>query len=61
MGKGGELCASKYRLTRTELDDFALESYRRAQEAMATGDFKREIVPVDVPQRKRASRDCHRG
>ena len=54
MGKGGELCAAKYRLTRRELDDFALESYRRAQEAMATGTFKREIVPVDVPQRKGA-------
>ena len=52
MGHGGELCAAKYRLTRRELDDFALESYRRAQEAMATGAFKREIVPVDVPQRK---------
>ncbi len=54
MGKGGELCAAKYRLTRRELDDFALESYRRAREAMATGTFKREIVPVDVPQRKGA-------
>jgi acetyl-CoA C-acetyltransferase len=54
MGKGGELCAAKYRLTRGELDDFALESYRRAQDAMATGTFKREIAPVDVPQRKGA-------
>ena len=54
MGKGGELCAAKYQLTRRELDDFALESYRRAQEAIADGTFKREIVPVDVPQRKGA-------
>jgi acetyl-CoA C-acetyltransferase len=54
MGKGGELCAAKYRLTRWELDDFALESYRRAQEAIATGTFKQEIAPVDVPQRKGA-------
>ncbi|HEX9155900.1 MAG TPA: thiolase family protein [Nitrospira sp.] len=54
MGHGGELCAAKYRLTRAELDDFALESYRRAQHAIATGAFKREIVPVDVPQRKGA-------
>ncbi len=52
MGKGGELCAAKYGLTRQELDDFALESYRRAREAIATGLFKREIVPVEVPQRK---------
>ena len=54
MGHGGELCAATYRFTRRELDDFALDSYRRAQEAMATGAFKREIVPVDVPQRKGA-------
>jgi acetyl-CoA C-acetyltransferase len=52
MGNGGELCAAKYRLTRQELDDFALESYRRAREAIATGTFKHEIVPVEVPQRK---------
>jgi acetyl-CoA C-acetyltransferase len=52
MGDGGELCAAKYQLTRRELDDFALESYRRAREAMASGAFKKEIVPVDVPQRK---------
>lgn len=54
MGNAGELCAAKYRLTRRELDDFALESYRRAQNAIATGVFKGEIVPVDVPQRKGA-------
>ncbi|GIW54112.1 MAG: acetyl-CoA acetyltransferase [Nitrospiraceae bacterium] len=52
MGNGGELCAAKYGLTRAELDDFALESYRRAREAIATGAFKREIVAVEVPQKK---------
>jgi acetyl-CoA C-acetyltransferase len=52
MGNGGELCAAKYRLARREVDDFALESYRRARHAMATGICKREIVPVEVPQRK---------
>jgi acetyl-CoA C-acetyltransferase len=52
MGKGGELCAAKYRLTRNELDDFALESYRRAREAIAMGTFKQEIVSVEVPQKK---------
>jgi acetyl-CoA C-acetyltransferase len=52
MGDGGELCARKFGLTRAEVDDFALESYRRAREAMAAGAFKREIVPVEVPQRK---------
>lgn len=52
MGSGGELCAAKYRLTRKELDDFALESYRRAREAIATGIFTQEIAPVEVSQRK---------
>ncbi|MBX3302118.1 MAG: thiolase family protein [Nitrospira sp.] len=52
MGNGGELCAAKYRLTRNELDDFALESYRRAREAIAGGIFKREIVPVEARPRK---------
>lgn len=52
MGHGGELCASKYKLSRDELDRFALESYRRAHMAMASGAFKQEIVPVEVPQKK---------
>jgi acetyl-CoA C-acetyltransferase len=52
MGDGGELCAKKYGLGRAEVDDFALESYHRARSAIATGAFKREIVPVDVPQKK---------
>lgn len=55
MGDGGELCAKTYGLTRAELDDFALESYRRAREAIATGAFKREIVGVEAPQKKGAS------
>ncbi len=52
MGNAGELCAAKYKQTRQELDDFALESYRRAREAIATGAFKREVVAVEVPQKK---------
>jgi acetyl-CoA C-acetyltransferase len=52
MGQGGELCASKYQLSRQALDNFTLESYRRARMAIATGAFKREIVPVEVPQKK---------
>ncbi len=52
MGNAGELCAKKYKFTRQELDDFALESYRRAREAIASGAFKREIVGVEVTQKK---------
>jgi acetyl-CoA C-acetyltransferase len=54
MGQCSDLCATKYRFTRTELDDFALESYRRAKEAINKGAFQREIVPVDVPPKKGA-------
>jgi acetyl-CoA C-acetyltransferase len=52
MGQGGELCASKYQLSREDLDAFTLESYRRARMAIATGAFKQEIVPVEVAQKK---------
>jgi acetyl-CoA C-acetyltransferase len=54
MGDGGELCAKKYALARQEVDDFALESYRRSRAAISSGAFAREIVPVEVPQRKGA-------
>jgi acetyl-CoA C-acetyltransferase len=52
MGKAGELCAREYDLGREAQDQFAAESYRRAQQAIATGAFKREIVAVPVPQKK---------
>jgi len=48
MGTCAERCAAKYGLTRAEVDDFALESYRRAREAITTGIFKDEIVSVDT-------------
>src|SRR3989442_461942 len=52
MGNAGELCAKKYKFTRQELDDFALESYRRAREAVASGAFKREIVGGEGPPKR---------
>jgi len=52
MGKAGELCAREHGLGREAQDAFAAESYRRAREAIASGAFKSEIVPVPVPQRK---------
>jgi len=48
MGSAAELCASGYKLTRYELDDFAIESYERAQRAQQAGDFKREIVGSEL-------------
>jgi len=52
MGSAGELCVTKYGLTRTELDNFAIESYRRANTAISSGEFKNEVVAVEVSQRK---------
>ncbi len=54
MGNAGEMCAAKYHFSRQEVDDFALESYSRAREAITTGAFKKEIVPVEAPQKKGA-------
>src|SRR5436309_15770571 len=54
MGNAGELCAKKYKFTRQELDDFALESYRRAREAIASGAFKCESGGVGGPAKNGA-------
>lgn len=51
MGMIAEKCSQDYSISREEQDDFARESYRRAQEAIASGVFE-EIVPVSVPRRK---------
>jgi acetyl-CoA C-acetyltransferase len=55
MGNCAELCAAKYHFTREEQDAFSLESYRRAQDAVRSGKFKKEIAVVDVPSKKGTS------
>ncbi len=52
MGNAAELCAAEYEFTREIQDEFAIESYTRAQRAQKEGLFREEIVPVSVPQRK---------
>lgn len=52
MGNAAELCASTCGVSREEQDAFAIESYKRSQEAVNTGKFDNEIVPVEIPQRK---------
>lgn len=39
-------------LTREKQDAFALESHRRAVDAIEAGRFRDEITPVEIPQRK---------
>ncbi|SMC18206.1 acetyl-CoA acetyltransferase [Desulfacinum hydrothermale DSM 13146] len=52
MGISNELCSERYGVSREDQDRYAAESYRRALEAIASGKFKDEIIPVPVPQRK---------
>jgi acetyl-CoA C-acetyltransferase len=52
MGAAAELCARECKIDREAQDAFATESYKRAQAAIASGAFKGEIVPVEIPQRK---------
>jgi acetyl-CoA C-acetyltransferase len=52
MGICGEMCAAEYGLDRAAQDAFALESYRRAREAQASGAFAAEIAKVELPGKK---------
>ena len=52
MGNCAELCAAKYAFSREAQDEFSRESYRRAQDAVRSGKFKKEIAVVEVPSKK---------
>jgi acetyl-CoA C-acetyltransferase len=51
MGNAAELCASTCGISREAQDEFAVESYRRAQAAWKTGKFKDEVIAVDMQKR----------
>jgi len=52
MGVTAENVAAKYGITREEQDEFAFQSQQKAENAIKSGRFKEEIVPVKIPQRK---------
>ena len=52
MGNAAELCAKECAVPRQEQDEFAILSYKRAQDSQAQGRFKDEIVKVGIPQKK---------
>jgi len=52
MGVFAEAAAEKYGFTREDMDAYAIESLNRAKEAIASGAFKNEIVPVEIETRK---------
>ena len=51
MGSCAEACAKDFSFKREELDEFAIQSYKRAIEASKTGRFKDEIYPVKIVSR----------
>lgn len=52
MGNAAELCVQKYNFTREEQDQFAIDSYKKAQSALSSGAFKNEVSPVEIQDRK---------
>ena len=52
MGTFAEEAAQEYQFTREDMDAYAIESLRRANEAIKTGKFDKEITPVTVVSRK---------
>ena len=52
MGCTGEVVAERYNVTREEQDAYALNSHRKAVAAMKEGRFDKEIIPIEIPQKK---------
>ncbi|MFH1845000.1 MAG: acetyl-CoA C-acetyltransferase [bacterium] len=52
MGMTAELVVEKYEVSRERQDEFAAASHQKAVAAWESGNFTREVVPVEVPQRK---------
>ena len=53
MGMTGENVAQKYGVTREQQDEYAVNSHRKAVAAMKECRFKSQIVPVELPARKK--------
>ena len=51
MGTFAQVTADAYQLTREEMDNYSIESLRRANEAISSGAFADEVVPVTVATR----------
>ncbi len=56
MGNAAELCATECQITRDEQDEFAIESYKRAQAAIEAGKFKDEVSAVEFTVRGKLQR-----
>ncbi|MGD1842358.1 MAG: thiolase family protein [Thermonemataceae bacterium] len=52
MGVFADATAKKYEISREQQDEFTIRSYKLSAENTENGNFKDEIVPVSIPQRK---------
>lgn len=52
MGNAAELCVKEYKVSREAQDEFAIDSYKKAQAAQSQGWFKNEITPVSLQLKK---------
>ncbi|MCJ7593868.1 MAG: acetyl-CoA C-acyltransferase [Desulfobacterales bacterium] len=52
MGHTAEFVAQLHDISREEMDEVALRSHNNAERATREGDFKDEIIPVEIPQKK---------
>ncbi|PLT35565.1 thiolase family protein [Bacillus sp. V5-8f] len=52
MGITAENVAERYNISREDQDAFAIESQKRAGQAIAEGKFQEEIVPIEVKEKK---------
>jgi acetyl-CoA C-acetyltransferase len=52
MGNTAELVSEKYKVSREEMDEYAVNSHRKAVEAHEKGRFKEEMMTVELPQKK---------
>lgn len=55
MGITGENVAEKHGITREEQDEYALNSHRKAARAWNEGRFDAEVLPVEIPAKKRGT------
>ena len=52
MGNAAELCSRELNISREEQDEFAVQSYKKALNAIEKGFFAEEIIPVEIKDRK---------
>jgi len=55
MGNTGDIISERFNISREEMDEFSVRSHQRAHQAKESGKFKDEIVPVEIPTRKKGT------